>query len=120
MPPQLRSSSLFIKKIKKKGRLTDVLFPLMHWQKPTCISSSNNYSTTKPSIIHRWLLRHPRFHLHFTPTGSSWLNLVELASFPCSDHHRDNSPGKLPSVRQTSPPLRLTLLNTTKILNLFT
>jgi hypothetical protein len=25
----------------------------------------------------RWLLRHPRFHLHFTPTYSSWLNLVE-------------------------------------------
>jgi hypothetical protein len=27
--------------------------------------------------IRRWLLRHPRFHLHFTPTYSSWLNLVE-------------------------------------------
>ncbi len=27
--------------------------------------------------VHRWLLRHPRFHLHFTPTSSSWLNLVE-------------------------------------------
>jgi len=25
----------------------------------------------------RWLQRHPRFHVHFTPTGSSWLNLVE-------------------------------------------
>ena len=25
----------------------------------------------------RWLLRHPRFHLHFTPTSSSWMNLVE-------------------------------------------
>lgn len=28
-------------------------------------------------MIHRWLLRHPRFHVHFTPTGTSWLNLVE-------------------------------------------
>jgi len=28
-------------------------------------------------MIRRWLLRHPRFHLHFTPTGASWLNLVE-------------------------------------------
>ena len=27
--------------------------------------------------MHRWLLRHPRFHFHFTPTYSSWLNLVE-------------------------------------------
>ena len=27
--------------------------------------------------IHRWLVRHPRFHLHFTPTYSSWMNLVE-------------------------------------------
>jgi len=28
-------------------------------------------------LIHRWLARHPRFHVHFTPTGASWLNLVE-------------------------------------------
>jgi transposase len=37
----------------------------------------DNYSTHKTPKVHRWLLRHPRFHLHFTPTGSSWLNLVE-------------------------------------------
>jgi transposase len=37
----------------------------------------DNYSTHKTPAIKRWLLRHPRFHLHFTPTGSSWLNLVE-------------------------------------------
>jgi len=37
----------------------------------------DNYSTHKTPEIHRWLLRHPRFHLHFTPTASSWLNLVE-------------------------------------------
>jgi transposase len=37
----------------------------------------DNYSTHKTPEIHRWLLRHRRFHLHFTPTGSSWLNLVE-------------------------------------------
>jgi transposase len=37
----------------------------------------DNYSTHKTPEIHRWLLRHPRFHLHFTPTGASWLNLVE-------------------------------------------
>ena len=37
----------------------------------------DNYATHKTPQIHRWLLKHPRFHLHFTPTYSSWLNLVE-------------------------------------------
>jgi transposase len=37
----------------------------------------DNYGTHKTPTIKRWLLAHPRFHLHFTPTGSSWLNLVE-------------------------------------------
>ena len=37
----------------------------------------DNYSTHKTALIHRWLARHPRFHLHFTPTSASWLNLVE-------------------------------------------
>jgi len=37
----------------------------------------DNYGTHKSPMIHRWLVRHPRFHLHFIPTHSSWLNLVE-------------------------------------------
>ena len=37
----------------------------------------DNSSTHKTPEIHRWLLRHPRFTLHFTPTYSSWMNLVE-------------------------------------------
>ena len=37
----------------------------------------DNLSTHKAPQVHRWLLRHRRFHLHFTPTYSSWLNLVE-------------------------------------------
>ena len=37
----------------------------------------DNYATHKTPAIRRWLLRHPRFALHFTPTGASWLNLVE-------------------------------------------
>lgn len=37
----------------------------------------DNYATHKTPAIKRWLLRHPRFHLHFTPTAASWLNLVE-------------------------------------------
>jgi transposase len=37
----------------------------------------DNYATHKTPAIHEWLLKHPRFYLHFTPTSSSWLNLVE-------------------------------------------
>ena len=37
----------------------------------------DNYGTHKTPAIHRWLARHPRYHLHFTPTGASWINLVE-------------------------------------------
>jgi len=37
----------------------------------------DNVATHKTPTIQRWLLRHPRFKLHFTPTYSSWMNLVE-------------------------------------------
>ena len=37
----------------------------------------DNYSTHKHPTIQRWLAAHPRFHMHFTPTYSSWLNQVE-------------------------------------------
>jgi len=37
----------------------------------------DNSSTHKTPAIHTWLLEHPRFQFHFTPTSSSWLNLVE-------------------------------------------
>ena len=37
----------------------------------------DNYGTHKHPVIKEWLERHPRFHLHFTPTSSSWLNLIE-------------------------------------------
>lgn len=37
----------------------------------------DNYATHKHPKVLRWLARHPRFHLHFTPTSSSWLNLIE-------------------------------------------
>jgi transposase len=37
----------------------------------------DNVSTHKTPEIKKWLVRHPRFHLHFTPTYSSWMNLVE-------------------------------------------
>ena len=37
----------------------------------------DNYGTHKTPAIKAWLGRHPRFHLHSTPTGSSWINQVE-------------------------------------------
>jgi transposase len=37
----------------------------------------DNYGTHKTPAVRRWFARHPRFHVHFTPTSASWLNLVE-------------------------------------------
>jgi transposase len=37
----------------------------------------DNYGTHKSPIIVKWLETHPRFHMHFTPTYSSWINQVE-------------------------------------------
>lgn len=37
----------------------------------------DNYGTHKTPSVKAWLMRHPRFHLHFTPTSASWLNQVE-------------------------------------------
>jgi transposase len=38
----------------------------------------DNYATHKHEKVQRWLKRHKRFHLHFTPTGASWMNMVEI------------------------------------------
>jgi transposase len=38
---------------------------------------ADNYATHKHPKVQRWLARHPRFHMHFTPTSASWLNMVE-------------------------------------------
>lgn len=37
----------------------------------------DNYCTHKHEKVRDWLSKHPRFHVHFTPTSSSWMNLVE-------------------------------------------
>jgi transposase len=37
----------------------------------------DNYGTHKTPSVKAWLARHPRFHVHFTPTSASWLNQVE-------------------------------------------
>jgi transposase len=38
---------------------------------------ADNYATHKHAKVRAWLKRHPRFHMHFTPTSASWLNQVE-------------------------------------------
>jgi transposase len=38
---------------------------------------AENYAAHKHPKVQRWLKRHPRFHMYFTPTSSSWLNMVE-------------------------------------------
>lgn len=38
---------------------------------------ADNYATHKHPKVQRWLKRHPRFHMYFTPTSASWLNMVE-------------------------------------------
>jgi transposase len=38
---------------------------------------ADNYATHKTALIQRWLAKRPRYHVHFTPKGASWINLVE-------------------------------------------
>ena len=45
-----------------------------------------NYATHKHPEAKAWLAKHPRFHMHFTPTSSSWLNLVERFFRDLTDH----------------------------------
>jgi transposase len=47
----------------------------------------DNYATHKHEKVKRWLKRHPRFHVHFIPTSSSWLNVIE-GFFRNLDHKR--------------------------------
>ncbi|MBI4910095.1 MAG: transposase [Acidobacteria bacterium] len=37
----------------------------------------DNYATHRHRKVRNWLKRHPRFHIHFTPTSASWLHMVE-------------------------------------------
>ena len=70
----------------------------------------DNYSTHKHQKVRRWLKRHPRFHLHFTPTSASWMNMVER-------FFRDLSqqailPGSFGSVAELVDPINLYLATT--------
>jgi len=54
----------------------------------------DNYATHKHPAVRRWVRRHPRFHLHFIPTSSSWLNTVERWFRDLTE--RPHSPWSLP------------------------
>ncbi len=59
----------------------------------------DNYGTHKHPRVKSWLRRHPRFHLHFIPTSSSWLNLVERWFRELSDKRiRRGSFGNVPEL----------------------
>jgi transposase len=63
----------------------------------------DNYATHKTPAIDQWLLKHPRFHLHFTPTSSSWLNLVKRwfqETAPVSPPQRHRTRRRHPQVDQ--------------------
>ena len=76
-----------------------------------CIA--DNYATHKHPRIKAWLVRHPRFHLHFIPTSSSWLNLVErwFGKITAERIRR----GVFKSVAELTPPSTTTLRTTTSI-----
>ena len=59
----------------------------------------DNYATHKHPRVKSWLYRHPRFHLHFIPTSSSWLNLVERWFRDITDkRNRRGSFGSVPEL----------------------
>lgn len=56
---------------------------------------ADNYATHKHPEVKAWLAKHPRFHMHFTPTSSSWLNLVERFFRDLTDRIADGSFGSV-------------------------
>ena len=64
---------------------------------------ADNYATHKHPKVRRWLRRHPRFHMHFTPTSSSWLNLVERW-FRRADPEAFASAARSPASANSSKP----------------
>ncbi len=57
----------------------------------------DNYSTHKHAWVERWLARHPRFHMHFTPTACSWLNMMERFFRDLTE--KTSAPGSLAQCR---------------------
>ena len=61
----------------------------------------DNYATHKHQAVQAWLDRHPRFHVHLTPTSSSWLNLVERFFGEITAHLRNQSFANLKELTNT-------------------
>ncbi|KPC04972.1 ISPsy25 [Pseudomonas syringae pv. maculicola] len=57
----------------------------------------DNYATHKHATAKAWLAKHPRFHIYFTPTSSSWMNMVERFFRDITVYLRD---GSFSSVRE--------------------
>jgi transposase len=70
----------------------------------------DNYGTHKTALIRRWLLKRPRFHLHFTPTSASWINLVERWFALLAERHLRR--GVHPSVRALKAAIRAYIAHT--------
>ena len=67
----------------------------------------DNLSAHKAPAVHRWLLRHPRVHFHFTPTYASWLNLVErFFGLLTEKALKRGSHTSIPQLRDGDPRLR--------------
>jgi transposase len=72
----------------------------------------DTYGTHKTQLIRNWLAKRPRFHLHFTPTSASWLNLVERwfanltesnsAAASIAQHTNSNRPSAAISITTTN------------------
>ena len=80
-----------IDKIKRRHRSIDFISFLRHIDQlvPADLSVHlilDNYGTHKTAKVKQWFLRHPRFHCHFTPTYSSWINLVERFFASLTEH----------------------------------
>ena len=80
-----------IGKIKRRHRALDFIRFLRHIDQvvPEELEAHlilDNYGTHKTAKVKQWLLRHPRFHCHFTPTYSSWINLVERFFASLTEH----------------------------------
>ena len=80
-----------IGKIKRRHRGIDFISFLRHVDRvvPEDLGVRlipENHGTHKTAKVRRWLLRHPRFHCHFTPTLGSWINLVERSFANLTEH----------------------------------
>ena len=80
-----------IGKIKRRHRSIDFICFLRHVDRvvPEDLEVHlilDNYGTHKTAKVKRWLLRHRRFHCHFTPTYSSWINWVERFFASLTEH----------------------------------